>query len=74
MGRQMVLGKPLGLLLGPLLCQIGHFITISAHISAKTLQEDLLLVDRHHCRLLLLDDLQCDLLLHPHQLLLDSKR
>jgi hypothetical protein len=74
MGRQMVLGKPLGLLLRPLLRQAGHPIAILEDIPAKTLPQGLLLVDWHNRRLLLLDNLQCNLLLHPGQLLLGPKR
>jgi hypothetical protein len=70
----MVLGKPLGLLLSTLLRQAGHLIAVFAHIPTAEFQEDLLLIDRHHRRLLLLDDLQRNLLLHPHQLLLGPKR
>jgi len=74
MGRQMVLGQPLGLLLGPLLRQTGHLAPIPQDIPTKALPQDLLLVDRFHCRLLVLDDHQCNLLLLPRQLLLDPKR
>jgi hypothetical protein len=70
----MVLGKPLGLLLRPLLRQAGHLITILEDIPTKALPQGLLLVDWHNRRLLLLDNLQCNLLLHAHQLLLDPER
>jgi hypothetical protein len=74
MGRQMVLGKPLGLLLRPLVCQAGHLAAIPSNLPTTELPQDLLLVDRHRLCLLLLDNLQRDLLLHPSQLLLESKR
>jgi hypothetical protein len=37
LGREMVLGKPLGLLLGPLLRQVGHLTAVSAHLPAEDL-------------------------------------
>jgi len=74
MGRQMVLGKPLGLLLRPLLRQTGHLITIFEDLPAAWISQNLLLVNCFHRRLLLLDDYQCNLLLLPHQLFLDPKR
>jgi hypothetical protein len=70
----MVLGEPLGLLLRPLLRQAGHLIAILEDIPAKALPQGLLLFDWHNRRLLLLDNLQCNLLLHPDQLLLGPER